>query len=51
MPFYFFIWDDENEQHIADHGISPQEFEEVACDPDSIDASRTSHRGKDDLGA
>ena len=44
MPYYFFIWDDENEQHIAEHDVSPNEFEEVVCDPDSSGESRTTGR-------
>jgi len=44
MPVYFFIWDDENELHLADHGITPDEFEEVVCDPDSVGESRTTGR-------
>jgi uncharacterized DUF497 family protein len=44
MPFFFFIWDEENERHLAEHGITPDEFEEVVCDPDSIDQSRTTAR-------
>jgi uncharacterized DUF497 family protein len=44
MPFYFFIWDEENERHMSEHGVSPTEFEEVVCDPDFVDASRTTDR-------
>jgi len=44
MPFYFFIWDEENERHLSEHGVSPAEFEEVVCDPDFVDASRTTGR-------
>ena len=22
MPYYFFIWDDENESHLAEHGVT-----------------------------
>ena len=36
MPFYLFIWNDEIEEHIAEHGITPEEFEEVVCDPDEV---------------
>ena len=41
MPFYFFVWDDENEQHLAEHGVTPEEFQEVVCDPDSEADSRS----------
>ncbi len=29
MPLFFIIWDDENETHIAEHGITAEEFREV----------------------
>ena len=44
MPFYLFRWDDANEEHLADHGVTPEEFEEVVCDPDSIGKSRSTGR-------
>jgi uncharacterized DUF497 family protein len=44
MPFYFFIWTDENEQHLADHGVSPDEFEEVVQHPQRVETSRTTGR-------
>ena len=44
MPFFFFIWDGENERHLAEHGVSAQEFEQVVCDPDFVDVSRTTGR-------
>jgi uncharacterized DUF497 family protein len=44
LPFFFFIWDEENERHLAEHGITPDEFEEVVCDPDVVDQSRTTGR-------
>jgi uncharacterized DUF497 family protein len=44
LPFYFFLWDDEIEQHIVRNGVTPEEFEEVVCDPDEVDESRSSGR-------
>ena len=44
MPFYFIIWDDVNERHVAEHGVTPEEFEEVVTDPDSVEESRSSGR-------
>ena len=44
MPYYFFIWDDDNEGHIAEHGVTMDEFEEVVCDPDSTGESRATGR-------
>ena len=44
MPVYFFIWDQENEEQLAEHGVTPDEFEEVVCDPDSTGESRSTGR-------
>jgi uncharacterized DUF497 family protein len=44
LPFYLFLWNDEIEQHLARNGVTPEEFEEVVCDPDEVDPSRTSGR-------
>jgi uncharacterized DUF497 family protein len=44
LPFYSFIWNDEIEEHIAQHGVTPDEFEEVVCDPDEVDRSLSSNR-------
>ncbi|MDA1054104.1 MAG: hypothetical protein O3C40_26955 [Planctomycetota bacterium] len=44
MPYYFFLWDDENEAHLEEHGVSIEEFAEVVCDPDRVDRSRSSGR-------
>ena len=44
MPFYTFVWDDENEAHLAEHDVSIDEFAEVVCDPDFVEESRSSGR-------
>jgi hypothetical protein len=44
VPFYLFVWTDEIERHIALHGVTSDEFEEVVCDPDSVSQSRSSKR-------
>lgn len=44
MPFYLFVWNDLIEAHLAEHGVSMDEFEAVVCDPESIDFSRSSGR-------
>ncbi|MBC7856108.1 MAG: BrnT family toxin [Pirellulaceae bacterium] len=44
MPFYLFIWDGENEKHLEEHGVSPEEFSEVVCDPHRVEKSRSSGR-------
>ena len=44
MPYYFFIWNDEAIAHLAEHGISPEEFEQIVCNPLSDDISRSTGR-------
>ncbi len=44
MPFYTFVWDDENEAHLAEHDVSVDELAEVVCDPDFVEESRLSGR-------
>jgi uncharacterized DUF497 family protein len=44
VPFYFFVWNEQIEEHLAGHGVTPDEFEEVVCDPDEVDQSRSSGR-------
>lgn len=42
MPYYFFDWNAGREEHVAEHGISTSEFEEVVMDPLRVELSRTS---------
>ena len=42
MPYYFFIWTEEIVEHLAEHDVTPEEFEEVVCDAEYEDVSRTS---------
>lgn len=44
VPFYLFIWNEMIEGHLAAHGVTPDEFEEVVCDPDEVEQSRSSRR-------
>ena len=44
MPFYLFVWNDAIVQHLAEHGVLPEEFEEVVCSPQSTKSSRTAGR-------
>jgi hypothetical protein len=44
VPFYFFIWSDEIKARIALHGVTPDEFAEVVCDPEDVGQSRSSGR-------
>jgi hypothetical protein len=42
MPLYFFIWTPETIHHLAEHDVTPEEFEEIVKDPEYEDASRSS---------
>jgi len=42
MPFYFFLWTVESIRHVAEHGISQEEFEEVVMNPEGETVSRSS---------
>lgn len=41
MPYYFFIWSQEIIDHLADHDVTQDEFEEVLSHPDYEDVSRS----------
>jgi hypothetical protein len=42
MPMYFFIWTPEIIDHLAEHDVSPEEFEEIVNNPEYEDVSRSS---------
>jgi hypothetical protein len=42
MPYFAFVWNDELVEHIAEHGISQDDFERVVCNPSSKGYSRSS---------
>lgn len=42
MPFYFFIWTPEIIEHLAEHDVTPDEFEEVVSHPEVEGISRSS---------
>ena len=42
MPVYLFIWTDPVVAHLEEHGISPEDFEEVVCRPVSEAESHSS---------
>lgn len=44
MPFFLFVWDGENEMHLAEHSVTVEEFVEIVCDPQRVEPSRTSNR-------
>ncbi|MFN0053125.1 MAG: hypothetical protein ACKV0T_13145 [Planctomycetales bacterium] len=42
MPFFDFVWTDEIIQHLDEHGISPEDFEEVVQHPMDMGESQSS---------
>ena len=42
MPHYFFLWTDEIAAHLAEHGVTPEDFERVVCHPEDVRRSRSS---------
>ncbi len=44
MPYYDFLWNDEIIEHLAQHGVSPADFEQVVSNPDAIGESRSTGR-------
>lgn len=44
MPWYLFLWDAGTEEHLAEHGVTPDEFEDVVCNPDSTGESHSTGR-------
>lgn len=44
MPYFDFEWTDEIIEHLDEHGVSPEDFEEVVSAPEEIGESRTTGR-------
>ncbi len=45
MPFFYvFLWDGENDQHIASHGVTTEEFEHVVLHAKAVELSQSSGR-------
>lgn len=42
MALYNYIWTDEIVEHVAEHGITPEDFEFVVNNPQYVGASRSS---------
>jgi len=42
MPYYYFLWTDEIVEHLAEHGIKAEDFENVVPHPMDVRRSRTS---------
>ncbi len=44
MPMYFFQWSQSTVDHLAEHDVTPDDFEFVVQNPESIGISRSSGR-------
>ncbi len=44
MPYYEFVWTDEIIGHLAENGVSRENFEEVVSNPKRLGVSRSSGR-------
>jgi len=44
MPHYFFLWNDDIIEYLAQHGVTPDEFEEVVLESSGLKRSRSSGR-------
>jgi uncharacterized DUF497 family protein len=42
MPYFDFAWTDEIAAHLAEHGISPEDYEHVVTNPTRTGKSRSS---------
>ena len=42
MPFYFYLWTEEIIAHIAEHDLTPEDFDHVVGRPLRVDASHSS---------
>lgn len=44
MPYFEFLWAETLIEHMAEHGITPEEFEDVVSRPERRGESRSSQR-------
>jgi hypothetical protein len=44
MPYFDFLWTEEILHHLAEHGVSREDFEQVVSNPNRIGVSRSSGR-------
>jgi hypothetical protein len=44
MAYFEFVWTDEIIEHLAEHDVSPEDFQEVVREPEEIGESRSSGR-------
>ena len=44
MPWYAFIWNEEIIEHLTEHDITPDDFENVVMQSEEVEESRSSGR-------
>lgn len=44
MPYYNFHWTDEIVEHLAEHDVSPEDFEDAVSNPERRGESRSTGR-------
>ena len=44
MPYFEYLWTDEVIAHLAEHGVSQEDFQEVVSNPRRVGVSRSSGR-------
>jgi hypothetical protein len=44
MAYYFYVWKPEIIEHLAEHGVTPDEFEEVVSNNHAINAPTAGRR-------
>jgi uncharacterized DUF497 family protein len=44
MTWLQFIWDDDNTEHVAEHDVTQDEFEEVVLRPERVEVSKSTGR-------
>lgn len=42
MPYFDYLWEDYNTQHLAEHGVTQDEFEAVVTNPERTGTSNSS---------
>ena len=44
MPYYFFQWDDETVQHLAEHGVTTEDFQAIVSQARVFGRSKSTSR-------
>ncbi len=44
MAYYEFYWTDETVEHLAEHGVTVEDFQDVVSEPEEVGESRSSGR-------